>query len=281
MNPGDRRGLDEARRLLESGKLREAYSRLLHLTEKYPDDEQVRGHMAEALVMQGATHAEAGEFGRAMTEFERSIRFSETPEAHINLGKIHLVKGEFEDAFSEYSKALDLNEDLPVAHEALGHYFLETKDFDQAANAFGRAIAKGGHTRGVYLGIWEAYVGAGKMDHAHDAIMDALKRWPEDDGILGWVGLSFAVAQNDHESAEEYWKKAVVRNPKNLPSLFNLSGLAALRGHREEALDYLKRCVAVDKSRTLEMWGADRQDPRRKFAAYEGDEDFLDVLGVI
>ena len=104
MNAGDRKGLDEAKKLLRGGKLREAFSRLLHLTEKYPDDEQVREGMAEALVMQGANHAEAGEYRRAATEFERSIRYSETAEAHVNLGRIHQVLGQFDEAFGEYTK---------------------------------------------------------------------------------------------------------------------------------------------------------------------------------
>ena len=281
MDAGDRRGLDEARRLLGSGKLREAFSRLLHLTEKYPEDVQVREGMALALVMQGATHAEAGEYDRATTEFERSIRYNDTPEAHVNLGRIHRMLGELEDAFAEFTRALDLNEDLPIVHESLGQYFLDVKDFDQAANAFGRAIAKGGASRSVYSGIWEAYMGLGRTEQAHDAIMEAAARWPEDDGMLGMAALSWAVAKNDHEKAAEYWKRAVAKNPKNLSALFNLAGLAAVRSDRAEALEYIKKCCAIDREQTLEMWKEDARQPKRKFGSFAGDEDFLDVLGLL
>ncbi len=281
MDAGDRRGLDEAKRLLGNGKLREAFSRLLHLTEKYPEEVEVREGMALALVMQGATHAEAGEFDRATQEFERSIRYSDTPEAHVNLGRIHQMLGEFDDAFQEYSRALDLNDDLAVAHEALGQYFLEVKDFDQAASAFGRAIAKGGVNRSVYSGLWEAYMGLGRTDQAHDAIMEAVSRWPKDDGMLGMAALSWAVAKNDHDQAAEYWKKAIEINPKNLPALFNLAGLAALRGDRPEALSYIKRCCQIDQEQTLAMWKEDARQPKRKFGGLGGDEDFLDLLGLL
>jgi tetratricopeptide (TPR) repeat protein len=280
MNAGDRKGLVEAKRLLQSGKLREALARLLHLTEKYPDDAEVREGLAEALVVQGVTHAEKGEHTRAFGEFERSIRYADNPEAHINLGRIHQLKGRYEDAFAEYTRALDMNEDLPAAHEALGHYFLEMRDFDQAANAFGRAISKGGVSRSAFLGLWEAYLGQGQYEKAHDAIMEAVARWPEDDAVLGTAGLSFAVAKDDRGQAEVWWKKAVLRNPQNLAALFNLAGLAALRGDRTEALEYLRKCVQVDRERTVEMWRGDARSPRRKFAAYAGDEDFLDILGI-
>jgi tetratricopeptide (TPR) repeat protein len=280
MNSGDRKGLVEAKRLLQSGKLREALARLLHLTEKYPDDAEVREGLAEALVVQGVTHAEKGEHTRAFGEFERSIRYADNAEAHINLGRIHQLKGRFEDAFAEYTRALDLNEDLPAAHEALGHYFVEMRDFDQAASAFGRAISKGGASRSAFLGLWEAYLGLGQHEKAHDTIMEAVSRWPDDDAVLGTAGLSFAVAKDDHGQAEVWWKKAVLRNPRNLAALFNLAGLAALRGDRPEALDYLRKCVQVDRERAIEMWRGDARSPRRKFAAYAGDEDFLDLLGI-
>jgi tetratricopeptide (TPR) repeat protein len=281
MDAGDRRGLDEAKRLLSSGKLREAFSRLLHLTEKYPDDAQVREGMAEALVMQGANDAKAGEYVRAIQEFRRSIGYRDTAEAHINLGRIYQVQEQYEDAFAEYSRALDLNEDLPAVHEALGRYFLDVREFDQAANAFGRAIAKGGGGKSVYLGIWEAFMGQGRYGQAHDAILEAVNRWPQDDSILGTAALSWAVARNDHEQAQEMWKRAVAINPKNLPALFNLAGLAALRGDRAEALSYIRKCAQVDVDQTKAMWRQDAGQPRRRFAAYAGDEDFLDALCLI
>ena len=53
-----------------------------------------------------------------------------------------------------------------------------------------------------------------------------------------------------------------------------------VRGRRQEAMDYLRKCVVIDKGRTLAMWKEDIGASRQKFAAYAGDEDFLDILGV-
>lgn len=281
MNTADRKMLNEARRLLEAGKIKDALARLMRLTEKYPDDTDVRTGLAASLVTRGADFASRGDFDRAAGDFERSLNYSPTPEAHLNLGRVHQVRGRFEDAFAQFTQALDMDEDLPAAHEAMGHYFLAVRDFDQSATAFGRAIAKGGDGRSIYLGLWEAYVGLGRLEQAHETIMEAAAKWPEDDTVLGTVALSWAVAKNDHAAAEEWWKKAVVLNAGNLPALFNLAGLAALRGQRDEALAWLRRCMEVDAARTREMWKEDITAPMRKFAAYQGDEDFLDVLGTM
>jgi tetratricopeptide (TPR) repeat protein len=123
-------------------------------------------------------------------------------------------------------------------------------------------------------------MGLERREQAHETALEISRRLPEDDQVLGTLGLSYAVCLDDYDNAEEAWKRAVEINPRNLSSLFNLAGLAAVRGRRKEAMDYLKKCVAVDRGRTLAMWKEDINASRQKFAAYSGDEDFLDILGV-
>ena len=274
------RGLKESREHLAKGRHQEALARLMHLTEKYPDSREVKTAIAAALNMRGIAQAEAGAMDRAGIDFERSLRYQETADAHVSMGRLHQSRGEFQEAFQEYTRALDLDEDLGAAHEYLGYYFLEVGDPDQAVTAFGRAIAKGLASKHIYLGLWEAYMGLERKDQAHEAALEIWRQLPEDDQVLGTLGLSYAVCQGDYDNAEEAWKKAVEINPKNLSSLFNLAGLAAVRSRRQEAMDYLRRCVAIDRGRTLAMWKEDISASRQKFAAYSGDEDFLDILGV-
>ena len=252
----------------------------MHLTEKYPDDRDVKSAIAAALNLRGIAQAEAGAMDKAGIDFERSLRYQETADAHVSMGRLHQSKGQFQEAFQEYTRALDLDEDLAAAHEYLGYYFLEVGDPDQAVTAFGRAIAKGLASKHIYLGLWEAYMGLERKEQAHEAALEISKRLPEDDQVLGTLGLSYAVCQGDYDSAEDAWKRAVEINPRNLSSLFNLAGLAAVRSRRGEAMEYLKRCVAIDRGRTLAMWKEDINATRQKFAAYSGDEDFLDILGV-
>jgi tetratricopeptide (TPR) repeat protein len=272
--------LKEAQGYLAQGRHQEALARLMHLTEKYPDDRDVKIAIAAALNLRGIAQAEAGAMDRAGIDFERSLRYQETADAHVSLGRLHQSRGQFQEAFQEYSRALDLDEDLGAAHEYLGYYFLEVGDPDQAVTAFGRAIAKGLASKHIYLGLWEAYMGLERKEQAHEAALEISRRLPEDDQVLGTLGLSYAVCQGDYDSAEDAWKRAVEINPKNLSSLFNLAGLAAVRGRRQDAMDYLKKCVALDRGRTLAMWKEDINASRQKFAAYSGDEDFLDILGV-
>lgn len=274
------RGVKAAREYLSQGRHQEALARLMHLTEKYPDNREVKRAIAATLNLRGIARAELGEMDRAGLDFERSLRYQETPDAHVSMGRLHQSRGEYQDAFTEYTRALDLDEDCAAAHEYLGYYFLEVGDPDQAVAAFGRAIAKGLASKHIYLGLWEAYMGLERKEQAHEAVLEISRQLPDDDQVLGTLGLSYAVCLGDYDQAEEAWKRAAQINPKNLSSLFNLAGLAAVRSRRQEAMDYLRRCVAIDRGRTLAMWKEDISASRQKFAAYSGDEDFLDILGV-
>ncbi len=275
------RGLKESRGLLQGGRIREAMARLMHLTEKYPDDTDVRGLIAEALNKRGVAYAEAGDLERALSDFQRSTGYQDSAPAHVNLGRLHMGQGHTDSAFQEFTAALELDEDYPEAHEYLGHYFVDQGDFEQAAAAFGRAIAKGGETKSAFLGLWESYVGLERKEQAHEVAEEVARRLPQDDEAFSNLGLSWAVCKGDYEKAEAAWRKSVELNPKSHSSLFNLAGLAALRGRRDEAMDWLKKCVAVDRDRTLALWKEDIHAAKQKFAAYAGDEDFLDILGAI
>lgn len=271
----------EARGLLDQGKVREALGRLMHLTEKYPDARDVRAMIAEAMNRRGEAFGESGDLERAESDFRRSLAYHESAMAHVNLGRIHMSRRELDPAFRELTQGLEMDEDLPEAHEYLGYYFLETGDFEQAVHALGRAITKGAVRKPVYLGLWEAYMGLERKEQAHETAEELARQLPEDDEVIAQLGLSWAVCRGDYEEAEKAWSRAAARNPKNLPALFNLAGLAAVRGRREEAMDWLRKCVAVDRDRTLALWKDDIHASRQKFAAYAGDEDFLDILGAI
>lgn len=273
-----RRGLKEARESLKNGKLREALARLFHLTEKYPEDREVKGEIAVALLRQGHVHADRGKMEQARDDFERSIRYSETAEGHVSLGRIYQSQGEFDDAFAEYTRALDLNENLPVIHECLGYYFLEIQDFEQAVKAFGNALSVGATDRDVYVGLWKAHMAQERLDRAHETIAEAVQKMPNDDVLLTLAGLT-ASMRHEGEKALEWWARAVLVNPRNVDAHFYLAGEAARQGRRTDALKGLRKCASIDTERTQTLWKQDARQPHSRFGTYHQDEDFLDAIG--
>lgn len=272
-----KRGLREARQNLKNGKVREALARLFHLTEKYPDDREVKGEIAVALLAQGRSHAERGKLDLAGEDFRRSIGYSETPDGHLHLGRLLQARGELEDAFIEYTRALEMDESSASTHEHLGHYFLDTQDFEQAVKAFGNALSSGAEGAEVYLGLWRAHMGQERPDRAHETAMDALKKLPDDAQVLLAAGLS-SEAKRDTVSAEEYWLRSERAAGGTSEATFYLAGLFARRGDRQGALRRLKQCAAESIDRTKQLWKQDARLPVPRFGVHHHDEDFLDVF---
>ena len=151
------KGLKKAREHLAQGKPQEALPSLMHLTEKYPDNREVKSAIAAALNLRGIAQAEAGAMDRAGIDFERSLRYQETADAHVSMGRLHQSRGQFQEAFQEYTRALDLDEDLATAHEYLGYYFLEVGDPDQAVTAFHDDLAAYGMADRVLVATWSEF----------------------------------------------------------------------------------------------------------------------------
>ena len=55
------KGLKESREQLAKGRHQEALARLMHLTEKYPEDREVKSAIAAALNLRGIAQAEAAQ----------------------------------------------------------------------------------------------------------------------------------------------------------------------------------------------------------------------------
>ncbi len=272
-----KRGLREARQNLKSGKVREALARLFHLTEKYPEDGEVKGQIAVALLAQGRDHAEHGKIDAAREDFSRSIGYSETPEGHLYLGRIHHISGRFDEAFAEYTRALDLDEALPAVHENLGFYFLDVQEFEQASKAFSNALSTGATGRDAYIGLWRAYAAMERLDKAHEAILDAVQKMPRDDEVLVVAGVS-CLMRRELEEAETYWERAAALNPRNVDARFHLAANAAHAGRRDDALKLMRACAAIDAARTRQLWKQDAQQQRPRFSGSAGDEDLLDLF---
>ncbi len=74
-------------------------------------------------------------------------------------------------------------------------------------------------------------------------------------------------------------RAAVRLNPRNFNSLFSLAGQAASQGRRQDSLDYLRRCAALNPEKTRTLWRDDLSSPLRKFGDFARDPEFLRLLG--
>ncbi len=271
--------IERVRRSLERGKFDRALSDLLHLSEKYPDAGEIRPEIAEVFLRRGQSRVKKGKMKEAHQDFERSLHWAEFPDTHVQLGRAAIEARDFEAAHKHLNQAIEIDDRFGPAHEALGYLFLQWDDSAEAARAFEEALSCGHSTVDLYRGVWNAYMAVEKLERAHELIIDGVEAYPENDRLQLAAGNSFVYARGDSGEAEPYWRRAVELNPKNIDALFQLSALNASRGARDEAFALLSRCAEADFDGARKLWKEDRDLPFHRFAQFENDPDFVELLG--
>jgi tetratricopeptide (TPR) repeat protein len=272
------RVLKRVAQTLGSGKFDEALRDLLHLSEKYPDAGEIRPQIAEVLLRRGESRARKGKVKEARDDFERSLRWTHKPAALVALAKSMMLEGKLDDADKLLNEALEIDDRYGPTHETLGLLMLAWEEYATAARAFEQALGCNYASPDLYRAVWEAYMKLERFDRAHDLILEGVERFPENDAVQAAAGDSFVYAKGESAEARPYWEKAVALNPKNFGALFSLAADASARGERDAALDYLRRCVAIDLERTRRQWRDDLTS-MKKFGEFVRDPEFRRALG--
>lgn len=274
------RVLRQVARTLDRGRYDEALRELMRLSEKYPDAGEIRPQIAEVLLRRGQSRARKGRIREARADFERSLGWAPRQETYVAVAETLLAEGRLEEAQKMLHASLEKDDRHGPTHAALGALFLKWEDWGEAARAFEQALGLGFASPEVYRGVWEAYVRMDRLDRAHELILEGAERFPQDGSLQAAAGDSWVLARGDLGSAIPCWEAAVRIDPRNFRALFSLAGAEASRGRREEALGYLKRCMALDPARTRQQWREDLESSWSRFRDVAEDPDFRRVLGL-
>ncbi len=197
-----------------SSRLRDAVQAYLHATELQPD------HF-EAQLNLGACYQQLGDYDQAVERFERAIAVDpDQPSSYVNLGVTLDSQGKYYEAIRAYKEALErdnrqplvlvnlahtyvnqnrlklargtlqravrMDPQLGVAHEALGYCLFRMRDFDAAEVAYRDAIA-------CDKGLTRSYAGLGSI---------CMLRYLED-----------ATRTDVRAEALEYWHRSLEVDP--------------------------------------------------------------------
>jgi tetratricopeptide (TPR) repeat protein len=273
------RVLKRVAQTLGSGKFDEALRDLLHLSEKYPDAGEIRPQIAEVLLRRGQSRVRKGKVKEGRDDLERSLRWSQNPEAMVTLARSLMDEGNLDAADRLLTSALEVDDTFGPTHEAIGMLFMKWQEYSEAARAFEQALGRGHATPAMYVSVWDAYLRLERFERAHDLIMEGVERFPESDAVQAAAGDSYVYAKGDSPSARPYWERAAELNPRNFGALFSLAAEAAAREARSESLGFLNRAAGLDLERARRLWLADMASPMRKFGAFARDPEFRRALG--
>ncbi len=215
----------------------------------------------------GIAYLEAGQYGRAVPEFESAIKLDPNfIGAHCALCRAYLQQDELENAAIAVTAALKLDANhqpalllcgmITDAYYDRGKTYLDDRSYTAAVAAFEKAVALDADLRGssqeaesekthIYVHLGAAYIGMKAYAQAIEALEQALTQ--DADLVDAHYHLGFAyVEQGEHDKAIPHLERAIVIAPHLKRAHYHLARAYRALGNLEAATNALTETLRLD-----------------------------------
>ncbi len=186
---------------------------------------------------------------------KRQMNAAKAAEANVQLGVAYFREGRLADAMEKLKKALEQKPDLPEAHASIAVLYERLGEDDLAAQHYRRALSLAPKDSKIHNNYGQFLCRRGKLEqadkHFQAAVTDPLYETPE--AAYTNAGLC---ARNipDEARAEEYFRKALSKNPLYPYALLQMLKLSHDQGKFLRARAYLQRYQEVAPQTPDSLW---------------------------
>ncbi len=213
--------------------------------------------------------------------------------AQYTLGVVHQALGNRWKAAAQYRASTQLDPLYPEPYKALGDLFLAAprRLFDQAVEAYNKAIELRPFYADAHVGLGEARAAKGETDAAVAAYQKALSFNPVNPRVYMSLGKIYYSEKGLYYEAVNAYKKAIDLDPSSVEARMGLGEVYEDKGLYKEAIEEYRRVIEVDAKHTGAMYNLavvyERTDPREAIAQWEryialasqlpSEKDWVDV----
>ncbi|MAT68734.1 MAG: hypothetical protein CMJ58_04350 [Planctomycetaceae bacterium] len=162
-------------------------------------------------------------------------RLDQSPRWHMMLGTLEFAEQNHEAALAHYQQVLAAEPRLPDLHNKLGEVYLTVKRYDEAVEAFSRALQVDGESPIALAGLARAELARGEPQAALDhglAAAELVHHFPRVHLVIGEARL----ALGDFAGAVEALELCVKQAPKFPAAHESLAAAYRNLGRREDAM---------------------------------------------
>jgi len=227
--------------LADRGWLDEAVKEFLKAIELDPDSAHAHDNLA-------TVYAEKKLYREALAEYLAALRLEpDSATAHYNLACFLASHGR-DMAIAQYQEVLQLDPEYPDAHLNLGLAQAEQGNVDEATRALGRAIELAPKDPFPRHELAALLMDEGDHRGAIGHLKEVVRLEPGN--FEAWLDLGISYAQKGfYAEAERAYAKARALQPEDLLLNYNLSALYALWGKAPDALEALRKALAIDPAK--------------------------------
>ena len=179
---------------------------------------------------------------------------SESAQLNLRLGAGYLQQGHMETAQEKFEKALEYDDSLPEAHNAIAVLYEETGRPALAERHYGRAVELQPSYALARMNYGRVLCENGKLE---DGEAQYLKAASIDGGspAEAYTGAAICALEiPDKEKAREYLNKAMAAGPSAPRALYQMADMSYAEGDYAQAKSYLSRYHARAGFSPQSLW---------------------------
>ncbi|MBI2216788.1 MAG: tetratricopeptide repeat protein [Candidatus Rokubacteria bacterium] len=195
--------------------------------------------------------------------------------AQYTLGTVHQALGNRWKAAAQFRAATQLDPTQPEPLKALGDLFLAAprRLFDQAVEAYTKAIELRPFYADAHVGLGEAKAAKGDIDGAIAAFQKALVYNPVNPRVHLALGKIYYSEKGLYYEAVNAYKRAIDLDPQSVQARMGLGEVYEEKGLFKEAIEEYGRVIELDAKHTNAMYNLalvyEKVDPREAIAQWE------------
>ena len=213
--------------------------------------------------------------------------------AQYTLGSVHQALGNRWKAAAQFRASTQLDPTYPEPYKALGDLFLAAprRLFDQAIEAYQKAIDLRPFYADAYVGLGEAKAAKGDVDGAIGAYTKALAANPMNPRVHMSLGKIYYAEKSLYYESVTAYRKAIDLDPRSVEARMGLGEVYEDKGLYKEAMEEYKKVIDLDGKHTGAMYNLalvyEKVDPKEAINLWEryislagsqpSEKDWVDV----
>ena len=197
-------------------------------------------------------------------------------ESNLQVGIAYLQRGEYEKSLEKLTRALDADPSYTPTLNALGLLHQQLGNNDKAEEYFKKALSLRSNDAYTMNNYGQFLCMNSKYAEAQDMFVKAAKNPLYETPEIAMANAgSCAMSYNDVEEAEQYFRKALEKNP-NIPiALIQMAEISHDKGDYLAARAFLQRYLVTEKHTPKSLWLGIRIEEKL------GDRDLLSSYALL
>ncbi len=192
-----------------------------------------------------------GRIEEALEEYEKSIAEEKDASICVEMGKILLEQKRYNEAITSLEKALSLNPELPMVHNALAHLYMKKGNLATALEELNKELSISPGNLKVLKSMGKILLDLGRDKEAINIYYQIVEKDPNN--IDAYITLGSIYSRlGEFEKSEQAYRKVIELNPENADriyynvavSIINKENLTA-KG-RKSAEDSLSKAIEIN-----------------------------------